>query len=269
MRTLGRQFCIFGYLYIYIYICLTLSFTSSTQDFLVAVRNECQFHQWVHHWLLAATLVYFYFLFFAWCKQSASLSMCRGTHNLNRTGHEGSVGHPEPGETKSFETHPFFCAIDGRRFQIFVQCVHTHLQMIRFKHKATQCSHYAVDHLRSVSSQGHNLPTFSLQPSMAWLGYGLTRLVDILQQSAVSKVYTLLTLPSKTPGRTEDRMRSDRPKCNWAPSDQWNNIKHHCRQHETAEFAQFCTRFTLAGTTYVANGARSAQEWCQWRRVPD
>lgn len=46
-------------------------------------------------------------------------------------------------------------------------------------------------------------------------------------------------------------------------------IKHHCRQHETAEFAQFCTRFTLAGTTYVANGARSAQEWCQWRRVPD
>ena len=50
--------------------------------------------------------------------------------------------------------------------------------MIRFKHKATRCSHYAVDHLRSVSSQGHNLPTFSLQPSMAWLGYGLTRLVD-------------------------------------------------------------------------------------------
>ena len=93
--------------------------------------------------------------------------------------------------------------------------------------KATQCSHYAVDHLRSVSSQGHNLPTFSLQPSMAWLGYGLTRLVDILQQSAVSKVYTLLTLPSKTPGRTEDRMRSDWPKCNWAPSDQWNNIKLH------------------------------------------
>ena len=174
---------------------------------------QCQLDQRVHHCLL---LHLFISISIFYCKQSASLSMCRLTYNLNRA--RRIYRTPRVRRNISLMVTiqevlrhtPFpvqLTAVSSRS----LCSVYTFAPSI--KRQSFSCD-FAVDHLRSGSSQGHDLPTFSLQPSMArvWLEsamacYGLTGLTRLDIQSVKGLHLADLAIQDARANRGQDAIR--------------------------------------------------------------